>query len=83
MTAEQFAYWLQGFMEMVDPKELDAREVQIIKDHLKLVFMKQTPNYPISIGQFQPTTNGTYLTQGTGLNLGGILNEGNGVTISC
>lgn len=44
MTAEQFTYWLQGFMEMGQPTELNANQVQIIKDHLKLVFDKQTPD---------------------------------------
>ena len=43
MTAEQFVYWLQGFMEINDPATLGVRETQIIKDHLKLVFDKQTP----------------------------------------
>ena len=43
MTAEQFTYWLQGFFEINDPETLGARETQIIKDHLKLVFEKQTP----------------------------------------
>jgi hypothetical protein len=43
MTAEQFTYWLQGFMEINDPETLGVRETQIIKDHLKLVFDKQTP----------------------------------------
>jgi hypothetical protein len=42
MTAEQFTYWLQGFMEMADPKALGKKETQQIKDHLKLVFDKQT-----------------------------------------
>jgi hypothetical protein len=44
MTAEQFTYWLQGFMEINDPETLGVRETQIIKDHLKLVFDKQTPD---------------------------------------
>ena len=43
MTAEQFTYWLQGFMEINDPEALGVRETQIIKDHLKLVFEKKTP----------------------------------------
>ena len=43
MTAEQFTYWLQGFMEMTDPVKLSKKETQMIKDHLKLVFDKQTP----------------------------------------
>lgn len=44
MTPEQFVYWLQGFMEMADPKELNETQTQQIKDHLKLVFDKKTPN---------------------------------------
>ena len=44
MTAEQFTYWLQGFMEINNPEILGVRETQIIKDHLKLVFDKQTPD---------------------------------------
>lgn len=44
MTPEQFAYWLQGFMEMADPKELNKIQTQQIKDHLKLVFDKKTPD---------------------------------------
>ena len=43
MTAEQFVYWLQGFMEMADPKELNSTQTQQIKNHLKLVFNKKTP----------------------------------------
>ena len=44
MTTEQFVYWLQGFMEICNPETLDESQTQIIKDHLKLVFDKQTPN---------------------------------------
>lgn len=45
MTTEQFTYWLQGFMETADPKSIDEKQTQIIKDHLKLVFTKVTPDY--------------------------------------
>jgi len=45
MTAEQFTYWLQGFMETAEPKKLNEKQTQIIKDHLELVFNKVTPNY--------------------------------------
>ena len=43
MTAEQFVYWLQGYMEMSNPSSLGVRETRIIKDHLALVFDKKTP----------------------------------------
>lgn len=45
MTAEQFTYWLQGFIETADPKSIDEKQTQIIKDHLALVFTKVTPEY--------------------------------------
>ena len=44
MTTAEFAYWLQGFMEMQNPKKLDKIQTQIIKDHLALVFDRKTPN---------------------------------------
>ena len=54
MTAEQFTYWLQGCMEIADPTRLGERETQMIKDHLKLVFDKQTPDR--APGSIDPTT---------------------------
>ena len=49
MTAEQFTYWLQGFMEIGNPDNLSTEETQIIKDHLALVFNKQTPIPQVNI----------------------------------
>ena len=49
MTAEQFTYWLQGFFEIHNPGSIGHKETQIIQDHLKLVFEKQTPNRLTSI----------------------------------
>lgn len=43
MEAKDFVYWLQGYFEIEDPKTLSEKQVQIIKDHLDLVFMKVTP----------------------------------------
>ena len=51
MTPEQFTYWLQGFMEMADPKELNKNQTQQIKDHLKLVFDKKTPEVSLPMIQ--------------------------------
>jgi len=51
MTAEQFVYWLQGFMEVADPSELDGRQTQQIKNHLKLVFDKRTPEVSLPMVQ--------------------------------
>jgi hypothetical protein len=46
MTPEQFAYWMQGFVEIQNSNEPPTKEQwQIIKDHLQLVFNKVTPQY--------------------------------------
>lgn len=42
MTPEQFAYWLQGFVEL-HGSEPTAEQWQQIKDHLQTVFVKVTP----------------------------------------
>ena len=44
MTAEQFVYWLQGYMELSDSKLMSSRQVEVVKDHLALVFNKVTPD---------------------------------------
>jgi hypothetical protein len=48
MTAEQFTYWLQGFMELTSMNHLNTTQFQIVKDHLALVFQKKTPNRPLT-----------------------------------
>jgi len=44
MTPEAFAYWLQGFFELSQSNQLSETQVQVIRDHLQLVFNKQTPD---------------------------------------
>lgn len=39
MTPENFCYWLQGFIEIADPKSLSEKELEMIKNHLNLVFL--------------------------------------------
>lgn len=38
MECKDFVYWLQGFFEISEAKELNARQVEIIKNHLNMVF---------------------------------------------
>lgn len=38
MTSRDFAFWLQGFFEIADPKEIDTKSTEMIKRHLNLVF---------------------------------------------
>lgn len=52
MTTEQFAYWLQGFVELSDGKPPTKEQWSKIEEHLQLVFTKVTgpmPVPPISI----------------------------------
>lgn len=51
MTPEQFCYWLQGHLEMSGVTTLGEKEVQILKDHLDLVFQKKTPEYWSDLNQ--------------------------------
>lgn len=45
MNERDFAYWLQGFLEISETTTLNEKQVQMIKDHLALVFKKETPSY--------------------------------------
>lgn len=46
MTPEQFAYWLQGFVEMNSGNSPNVWQWRMIKDHLQTCFNKITPSYP-------------------------------------
>lgn len=43
MSPESFAYWLNGYFEISDSNNLSPQQVQMIRDHLNLVFKKVTP----------------------------------------
>ncbi len=58
MTEKEFCYWLQGFIEIENPKGITASKLEIIKDHLKLVFTKVTPNHKVP--DCQSTENAAY-----------------------
>ncbi len=38
MTSRDFAYWLQGYFEISNPKTISEQETEMIKKHLNLVF---------------------------------------------
>ena len=38
MTAENFCYWLQATFEIMDAKTFNEKQVEIIKNHLSMVF---------------------------------------------
>jgi len=41
MTSRDFAFWLQGYFEISDPKEIGEKETEMIKKHLSLVFIHE------------------------------------------
>jgi len=54
MTPEQFCYWLQGFAEITGANvgfgsNPQPHEWEVIKDHLNLVFKKETPDYNVKV----------------------------------
>lgn len=60
MNSETFVYWLQGFVEIANTDTISEKQWQIIKDHLKLVFDKKTPDRSDNIlKQITPTTPNT------------------------
>tara|TARA_R110002074_G_scaffold402324_1_gene607096 strand:- start:159779 stop:159997 length:219 start_codon:yes stop_codon:yes gene_type:complete len=38
MTSRDFCFWLQGYLEIADPVEINKEDVEKIKNHLNLVF---------------------------------------------
>ena len=58
MTPEQFCYWLQGYIEMEKPEVIGSLRTQVLKEHLNLVFDKQTPNYGFKHTDGTPVTIG-------------------------
>lgn len=38
MQSRDFVYWLQGFFEISDAKDLNEHQTELIKKHLNLVF---------------------------------------------
>ncbi len=68
MTPENFCYWLQGHLELTDTKDLDSNQVDMIKDHLKLVFNKVTPNRYVEYQRYDLTGTPPKYCQSTILN---------------
>jgi hypothetical protein len=56
MNTEEFTKWLQGFIEIAEPKSLNAKQLQIIKDKLDQVYFE---NKKITFYTDQSTKNYT------------------------
>lgn len=47
MKAVEFCYWLQGLFEVGEPQTLNAKQTDLIKRHLNMVFEHEIdPSYP-------------------------------------
>lgn len=56
MTPQEFCYWLQGFFELSESNGMSPKQVEIVKEHLRLVFTKVTGNVPVAkpLDPFEP-----------------------------
>jgi hypothetical protein len=47
LTSRDFAYWLQGFLEIAEPENITKEQVVTIKKHLSMVFYHEIdPSFP-------------------------------------
>lgn len=55
MTPEQFCYWLQGYFELSSEErpQLYSEQTRIVRDHLALVFKKETPEITFAWQEFK------------------------------
>jgi hypothetical protein len=54
ITSDQFCYWLQGVFEVAGPATLNESQVKIVREHLALVFDKQTTDHSVSLERDSP-----------------------------
>lgn len=64
MESKDFCYWLKGFLEISEAKTISEKQVEVIKNHLKLVFIHEIDP---SLG------NGEYLKKLQGVHDGKVL----------
>ena len=43
MNAEQFVYWLNGYLELSGAQEMSSEQLKCIREHIALVMRKVTP----------------------------------------
>jgi len=69
MTPRDFVYWLQGYLEISGARVLEEYEVSVIKDHLKLVFSKETPDRTVTpfLGNDREVFDEKYIKDALGL----------------
>lgn len=85
MTSRDFCYWLQGFFEVSQAKEVTADQAQIIRNHLNMVFKHEidpshgdAAHQKVLGGIHQGSTGGI-----TGVALGGFIAETSKTLLNC
>jgi hypothetical protein len=71
MTSRDFVYWLQGFFEVSKPLSLSNEQIEVIKNHLNLVF-KHEIDPSIDKGSSEKREELTHVHSGGG-NLSGTM----------
>lgn len=61
MNERDFCYWLQGYFELNGTRELSAKQVEIVREHLQLVLNKVT-NAPVDLSSRTFVDVPTHLT---------------------
>lgn len=65
MNSRDFCYWLQGVFEIGNISTLDARQVELIKRHLNMVFVHEIdPSIPDPSGALASLHSGKPLPEG-------------------
>lgn len=63
MYSQDFCFWLQGYFEISEATELNEKQVEIIKNHLNLVFVHEIdPEYEGDPEELQAVHDGTPFT---------------------
>lgn len=75
MTEKEFVIWLHGYLEIENPKSINEKQTQVIKDHLDTFFKKVTPDRSSTVSDKHTTSivvdEGTDATSKKGYNCKG------------
>jgi hypothetical protein len=70
MRSTEFCYWLQGLFEVAEPDTLNAKQVDLIRRHLNMVFLHEIDaSYP---AEQQEALNAAHSGEKPKLKIGGV-----------
>ncbi len=64
MNSENFCYWLNGWLEIENPAQINSKQLNEIRNHLNLSLNKKSENSSLSLSGLlnNPDLTNTYLT---------------------